>query len=122
MDTDSYYISLGRDSLHDCHRSERNRAFYEPFHEWFPSEVCDVHRAEFMDIMTRLGLVLGTQHDNAVRPVGYDEKTPCLFKTEWDGDGMVALRSKTYYCRDSQGQHKLSSKGLQKKANAHSLT
>ena len=47
---------------------------------------------------------------------------PSLFKTEWDGDGMVALSSKTYYCRDSQGQDKLSSKGLQKKANAISLT
>ena len=35
---------------------------------------------------------------------------------------MVALSSKTYYCRDSQGQAKLSSKGLQKKANADSLT
>ena len=35
---------------------------------------------------------------------------------------MVSLSSKTYYCRDSQGQDKLSSKGLQKKANADSLT
>ena len=52
----------------------------------------------------------------------YDEKTPGLFKTEWDGDGIVALSSKTYFCRDSQGQDKLSSKGLQKKANADSLT
>ena len=38
---------------------------------WFPSEACDVHRAEFVDIMTRLGSpVLGTWHDNAARPVG----------------------------------------------------
>ena len=51
----------------------------------------------------------------------YDEKTPGLFKTEWDGDGMVALNSETYYCRDSQGQDKLSSKGLQKEANADSF-
>ena len=50
------------------------------------------------------------------------DKTPGLFKTYWDGDGIVALSSKTYYCRDSQGQDKLSSKGLQKKANADSLT
>ena len=35
---------------------------------------------------------------------------------------MVALNSKTYYCRDSQGQDKFSSKGLQKKADADSLT
>ena len=35
---------------------------------------------------------------------------------------MVALSSKTYYCQASQGQDKLSSKGLQKKANTDSLT
>ena len=52
----------------------------------------------------------------------YDEEMPGLFKTEWDGDGMVALSSKTYYCWDSQGQDKLSSKGLQKEANVDSLT
>ena len=93
------------------------------FHEWFPSEACDVLRAEFMDIMTRLG-------PRAWYPVRqccearrvYDEKTPSLFKTEWDGYSMVALSSKTYYCRDSQGQDKLSSKGLQKKANDYTLT
>ena len=43
MDTDSYYMSLGRDSLHECFRPEHKRAFYEHFHEWFPREACDVH-------------------------------------------------------------------------------
>ena len=46
--------------------------------------------------------MLSTWHNNAVRV--YDEKTPGLFKTEWDGNGIVALSSKTYYYRDSQGQ------------------
>ena len=31
-------------SLDDCLRPE---TFYEHFHEWFPSQACDVHRAEF---------------------------------------------------------------------------
>ena len=34
---------------------------------------------------------------------------------------MVALCSKTYYCWDSEGRDKLSSKGLQKMANADDL-
>ena len=81
-------------------------------------------RAEFVDIMTRLGSpVLDTRHDNAARPVGcMMRRHLACSKTEWDGDGMVALSSKTYYCRASQGQDKLSSKGLQKKANADSPT
>ena len=123
MDTDSYYISLRMDSLHDCFRLERKWFFYERFHEWFPSEACDVRMAKFVDIMTCLGLCawyLARQCCEALQV--YDKKTPDLLKTEWDGNGMVALSSKTYYCRDSQGQDKLSSKGLQKKANANDLT
>ena len=50
------------------------------------------------------------------------EDTGPVKKNEWHGDGMVALSSKTYYCWDSQGQEKLFSKGLQKKANDDSLT
>ena len=123
MDTDSCYLNLGRDNLHDCLRLECKRAFYEHFHEGFPSKACDAHRAKFMDIMTRLGpraLYPALECCKAHRV--YDEKMHGLFKTEWDGYGMVALSSKTCYCRDSQGQDKLSSKGLQKKANADSLT
>ena len=109
MDTDSYYISLGRDSLHACLQPECKRAFYECFHEWFPSEACDVHRAEFVDIKRRLGphAWYPARQCCEARRV-YDGKTPGLFKTEWDSNGMVALSSKTYYCRDSQGQDKLS--------------
>ena len=103
MDTDSYYISLGRDSLHDCLRPECKRAFNERFHEWFPREAYDVHRAGFVDIMTGLGPCAWypARQCCKVHRV-YDEKAPSLFKLEWDGDGMVALSSKTYYCRDSQ--------------------
>jgi hypothetical protein len=28
----------------------------------------------------------------------YDKRTPDLFKTEFTGDGMIALCSKTYFC------------------------
>ena len=52
----------------------------------------------------------------------YDEKTPGLFKTEWCGDRMVALNSKTYYCQAASGKDKLSCKGIQKNANAERLT
>ena len=49
--------------------------------------------ADFMDIMTRLGPCWEACQL-------YDEKMPGLFQTESHGDGMVALSSKTYYCRD----------------------
>ena len=35
-----------------------------------------------------------------------------LFKVEWEGDGCVALNSKTYYCFQEQGKDKFSAKGV----------
>ena len=76
---------------------------------------CDVDTAESMDIMTCLGpcaRYAAWQCCEVHRLC--DEKTLGLFKTEWRGDGMVALCSKTYYCQDAEGHDGLSSKGLQK--------
>ena len=90
-----------------------------------PSEACNAHRAKFVDIMTHLPRALCLVPSAAMLqgpPGVWWEDTGPVKNTEWYGDGMVALSSKTYYCRDSQGQDKLSSKGLQKKANADSLT
>ena len=119
MDTDSYYMSLGGNSLHDCLRPE-----------------CLLWVLSWMvpqrGLWCAQGRVRG-HHDTPGAPHGYlawqcceahwlyDEKTPGLFKTEWCGDGMVALCSKTYYCRDAEGHDKLSSKGLQKNANSNAL-
>ena len=59
------------------------------------------------------GPVSGMWHGNVVRPTWLiDEKTLGSCKTVWRGDSMMALCSKTYYCQDSQGWDKLSSKGL----------
>ena len=46
----------------------------------------------------------------------FDKRTPGLFKVEFQGEGIVALCSKTYFCFGKQGQ-KSSSKGLSKTTN-----
>ncbi len=53
-----------------------------------------------------------------------DLRTPGLFKVEWQGDGLVALNSKTYICfhQDDSGQPKISCKGLNKRRNKLSKT
>ena len=43
----------------------------------------------------------------------FDKRTPGLFKIEWEGRGMVALCSKTYYGWGEED--KCSSKGVSKK-------
>ena len=45
----------------------------------------------------------------------YDKRTPGLFKVEWEGDGIVALCSKTYYCFGPTD--KFSCKGISKRQN-----
>jgi len=49
-----------------------------------------------------------------------DKRTPGLFKIEYEGNGMVALCSKTYYVWGDKD--KVSSKGLQKRRNSEVLT
>ena len=45
----------------------------------------------------------------------YDKRTPGLFKVEWEGEGIVGLCSKTYYCFGAKD--KFSCKGVNKKCN-----
>ena len=52
----------------------------------------------------------------------HDKRTPGLFKSEWEGDGILSLNSKTYICyeKDSKGERKSkkwSAKGVMKKQN-----
>ena len=46
----------------------------------------------------------------------YDKRTPGLFKEEWQGDGIIGLCSKTYYCFGAKD--KFSCKGVSKGLNA----
>ena len=45
----------------------------------------------------------------------FDRRTPGLFKLEYEGDGIIALASKMYYCFGAKD--KFSSKGLNKQQN-----
>lgn len=45
----------------------------------------------------------------------YDKWTPGLFKVGWEGQGIIALCSKTYYCFGAKD--KFSCKGVNKKCN-----
>ena len=43
----------------------------------------------------------------------YDKRTPGLFKVEWEGNGIISLCSKMYYCFGA-GKDKFSCKGVNK--------
>ena len=88
MDTDSAYLAIAADSLDSMVKPELREQYEEERQLWFP-------RPDHME---------------------YDRRTPGLFKVEWEGDGIVALNSKCYYCFGGD-KDKFSSKGVNKKIN-----
>ena len=87
MDTDSAYMAL-TDSFEKLIKPELQKEFELERNKWFP-------------------------RTDTVENKAYDKRKPGLFKEEYNGDGMVALCSKTYYCWGSK--NKFSSKGTQNK-------
>jgi len=90
MDTDSAYIALSGESIDQVVKPELREEFLIDKPNWFPRTDTPEHRA-------------------------YDKRTPGLFKIEWEGDGIIGLCSKTYYCFGHKD--KFSCKGISKKNN-----
>ena len=71
MDTDSFYLALSESDLESCVKPSMKLLFNEQYNKWFPRKYpLDVNK--------------------------YDMRTPGLFKTEFQGDKIIALCSKTY--------------------------
>ena len=91
MDTDSAYIAISGDSIDDLVKPEMLEEYEVDKCNWFPRTDSEEHAR-------------------------YDKRTAGLFKVEWEGDGIVSLCSKTYYCFGNV-KDKFSCKGLNKKKN-----
>ena len=116
MDTDSLYLVLSTDTLEDAVRPRLRRRFFRHYHEWFPSESCDEHRAEFVQVKTA-GESWQPRGQCCIERKAFDKRTPGLFKLEYKGDGIVALCSKTYCCFGDGAPNKTSAKGISKRLN-----
>ena len=114
MDTDSLYAGLAGQSLEEVVRPELKEEFYREWNEWLPAEACDQHFEQF--VQTKLaGCEWRGEEPCCVARKKFDKRTPGLFKKEWEGDGIVSLCSKTYYCFGTSDKY--SSKGLNKGLN-----
>ena len=71
--------------------SSDQSASYEHFHEWFPREACDAHRAEFVDMITHLGPCAWYPVQQCWGPSAVWWKD--TRDKEWCSDDMVALCS-----------------------------
>ena len=81
MDTDSMYMAISAENLDDIIKQEMRKEYFNGGKEKF----------------------LSTSK--------YHDKTPGLFKKEFDGIRMIALSSKCYYAEDEKGKAKYSAKG-----------
>lgn len=105
MDTDIAYFAISGHSLDDIIKSEfrdkylqnvffncTDNAVYNDLNFWLPRKCCDKHLI-------------------------FDQRTPGLFKLEFEGDVMVGLCSKTYAIKNSnESKEKFSSKGIAKQS------
>jgi len=88
MDTDSSYMAISADKLEDIIKPEMKNEYEKDKNNWLPRT--------------------DTEANNK-----YDQRTPGLFKVEYEGNGIVCLCPKLYYCLND-GKQKFSSKGVQK--------
>jgi hypothetical protein len=90
MDTDSAYIAITGICLEDVIKDELKEQFKREKHLWLGRDDSEENRI-------------------------YDSRTPGLFKLEYEGDGIIALASKMYFCFGEKD--KFSCKGINKKQN-----
>ena len=122
MDTDSSYFALAKPTLDECVRPQLLLPYYRHYDEWFPTLACAKHKNAF--VATKATKQEWVMDECCKAAHEYDKRTPGKFKIEFQGDGIIALCSKTYICFGSQDDEnvKLSCKGLQKKRNLENLT
>ena len=116
MDTDSAYMALSGD-FESLIKPELQDEFYSEYGDWFPRPYCDAHKLDFKGVKD-IGAWEWDRSEcsDCTDTYNYDRRTPGLFKEEFDGEGIIALNSKTYYCWSSDGS-KMSTKGINKKLN-----
>ena len=108
-----YFMVSGSD-IDSVLKPDTKQEFYETYHAWFPSQSCDQHRGLYVETkMAEKPWV--TAEQCCLDRQRKDKRTPGLFKLEYEGDGIVALCSKTYFCFGEK--NKMTSKGLSVRSN-----
>lgn len=116
-DTDSMYLSLAQPSLFLCVKPEKKEQFVEEFPQWFANDYCQLHKSAYFN--TKFSGENWEPQECCRTVAKHDSRTVGKFHLEWEGDEIVALCSKCYYC--SGKKDKLSSKGISKR-NGYKLT
>jgi hypothetical protein len=114
MDTDSAYCALSGETLDAIVKPCMRREFYENWDSWIPAVACDDHNTDFVATKMR-GEEWVPKGQCCLDRARYDKRKPGLMKEEYNGTGMIALCSKTYFCEGDIC--KVSTKGISKTQN-----
>jgi hypothetical protein len=115
MDTDSLYLALSGDSLDAIVKPKMREAYFRERHLWLPSESCDIEHHREVYIQTKTLNLPWLPQPCCKERLLYDQRTPGLFKIEWEGESMTSLNSKCYI--GSGETPKISCKGVKQKQN-----
>ena len=122
MDTDSLYMALSGVTLDELVKPDLREVYLREKRNWLPTAVCDEHLDEFVEKSKSKGAQNWCPPPCCQSRYVHDQRTPGLFKYEWEGDGILSLNSKTYMCynKNTMGEReskKWSAKGVVKKQN-----
>merc|ERR1711893_349124 len=102
MDTDSLYMALSGETLDELVKPELRESYFREKRNWIPTAVCDDHLDLFVKIKTENVVEWTPPSACCEKRYLHDLRTPGLFKSEWEGDGILCLNSKTYVCYDRE--------------------
>ena len=113
-DTESLYMALSIPNLELAVKPELRDAFFKEWNQWLPQETCQIHQKDLKPY--KLQEMAWVQPPCCAQQAAFDKRTPGLFKVEYQGEGIIALCSKTYFCFGGE-KDKISCKGLNKQLN-----
>ena len=117
-DTDSLYFAYAKndtDNFEDWVKPELRESYFRNRGRFLPSEACDMCFEHY--VLCKTAKTPWVQPPCCYKTELYHNRTPGLFKTEYEGDEICFLAPKTYCCESSAGKQKLSCKGVNKKIN-----
>jgi hypothetical protein len=114
MDTDSAYLAMSG-NFEDLILDHKREEFFINYAQWFIPPFCEQHKKDFVDakIKNLPWKLLPCCKDAQ----SFHKRTPGLFKPEFEGEGIIALNSKTYFCF-GENKTKISTKGISKSLNS----
>ncbi len=115
-DTDSIWLGLSGENLDDLVRPALRRQYFENYHKTMPSLACVNHRSLFVERKMLNESWCMEDYECCVAYNKEEQRTPLLFKYEFQGKFLYALTCKTYHAGSFEDDSfKQSTKGISKR-------